>query len=124
MKYSDVEKLEIGMLIESQEYGIGTINNIWSYENKIHLSLKINDKLYHYKLFNKEDLKDLNFIKKKNNYYKQEIIEEQTQEDLDFRLKFPMKFHCIDGHYVRSPYEQQIDDFLTEQNIIHYYYGD
>lgn len=122
MNYNDIEKLEIGMPLESQEYGIGTINNIWTYRNELYLSLKIDDdEIYQFNLKNKYDLKDLNFIKKKNNYYKQKIIEEETQEDLDFRLKFPMKFHCIDGHYVRSPYEQQIDDFLTEQNIIHYY---
>lgn len=144
MKYKDLNKLEIGMPLESKEYGIGTINNIWTYRNKIYLSLKIEDLFYQYELSHKDDLKDLNFIKNKNNYhqqeivkeetqedlnfiknknnyYNQEIIEEETQEDLDFRLKYPMKFHCIDGHYVRSPYEQQIDDFLTEQNIIHYY---
>lgn len=48
-----------------------------------------------------------------------EFVEENN--DLDYRLNFPMKFRCLDGHYVRSPFEQQIDDFLTEQNIQHYY---
>ena len=60
----------------------------------------------------KAEKKDLNPI---------EDLEEIDQDTLDYRLLYPMQHHCDDGHYVRSPYEQQIDDFLTSEGIIHYY---
>lgn len=46
---------------------------------------------------------------------------EENSELNDFRKKYPAEFHCEDGHYVRSPYEQQIDDYLNERKIRHYY---
>ena len=50
-----------------------------------------------------------------------EKFDNENDELKDFRKKYPAEFHCEDGHYVRSPYEQQIDDYLNERHIRHYY---
>ena len=50
-----------------------------------------------------------------------EKFDTENDELRDFRKKYPAQFHCEDGHYVRSPYEQQIDDYLNEKHIRHYY---
>lgn len=41
--------------------------------------------------------------------------------DIDFRLRFPAKYRCEDGHYVRSISETLIDNWLFSHNIVHGY---
>lgn len=97
-------------------------------------------------LLNKVDDDIANIQSKKENYQKQynnqkpqkslfgdddeneetEIFPKEETKDLDtetidYRLLYPMTYHCEDGHYVRSTYEQLIDDYLTSKEIIHYY---
>lgn len=51
------------------------------------------------------------------------IQEEQlgTDEILDYRRVYPMRYRCKDGHYVRSKAERIIDDSLFEMQILHVY---
>lgn len=44
----------------------------------------------------------------------------QILED-DFRLRYPRKHHCVDGHDVRSLSEQAIDDWLSRNQVYHEY---
>ena len=39
--------------------------------------------------------------------------------DIDFRLRFPAKYRCEDGHYVRSISETLIDNWLFSHKIVH-----
>lgn len=39
----------------------------------------------------------------------------------DFRLRYPRKFHCSDGHDVRSLSEQSIDEWLSTHQVYHEY---
>lgn len=41
--------------------------------------------------------------------------------DIDIRLRYPAKYRCNDGHYVRSKNEVIIDNWLFEKNIAHAY---
>lgn len=41
--------------------------------------------------------------------------------DIDFRLRYPAKYRCEDGHYVRSISETLIDNWLFSHNIVHGY---
>jgi hypothetical protein len=51
----------------------------------------------------------------------QENFNEINEEDVDFRKRFPAKYRCDDGHYVRSSFEQIIDNYLFEKRIWHVY---
>lgn len=42
-------------------------------------------------------------------------------EIIDFRKRHPAEYRCKDGHYVRSPSETRIDDWLSENRIFHAY---
>jgi hypothetical protein len=44
----------------------------------------------------------------------------KTAED-DYRMRFPRRHHCIDGHDVRSLSEQAIDDWLSRNQVYHEY---
>ncbi|MGC8830689.1 MAG: hypothetical protein ACP5TE_13030 [Verrucomicrobiia bacterium] len=39
----------------------------------------------------------------------------------DIRQKYPRKYHCTDGHDVRSLSEQSIDDWLSSHQVYHEY---
>ena len=39
----------------------------------------------------------------------------------DYRLRFPKKFHCTDGHDVRSLSEQSIDEWFSSNHVYHEY---
>lgn len=41
--------------------------------------------------------------------------------DEDYRQKYPAKFRCDDGHYVRSKNEQLVDNWLYHNNCCHAY---
>lgn len=45
----------------------------------------------------------------------------ETVSDYDFRQKWPPKYRCDDGHYVRSKNEQLVDNWLYNHNICHAY---
>lgn len=40
---------------------------------------------------------------------------------INFRKKFPTKYRCDDGHYVRSKAEIQIDNYLYNNKFLHVY---
>ena len=44
-----------------------------------------------------------------------------NEKDIDFRLRFPAKYRCEDGHYVRPISETIIDNWLFSHNIVHGY---
>lgn len=53
---------------------------------------------------------------------KSELINDIDPETNKFRKKFPAEYHCIDGHYVRSQTEREIDNFLhLVANLPHTY---
>lgn len=41
--------------------------------------------------------------------------------DYDYRQKWPAKYRCDDGHYVRSKNEQLVDNWLYHNNLCHAY---
>lgn len=43
------------------------------------------------------------------------------KEEWDFRKIYPANYFCKDGHYVRSPSEKILDDWLYENKIFHCY---
>ena len=46
---------------------------------------------------------------------------DESVSDYDFRQKWPAKYRCDDGHYVRSKNEQLVDNWLYNHNICHAY---
>ncbi|MEQ8881308.1 MAG: glycerol kinase [Cyclobacteriaceae bacterium] len=44
-----------------------------------------------------------------------------SEDNDDFRKKFPAQYRTADGHYVRSRAEVMIDDFLYKNEIVHAY---
>lgn len=56
----------------------------------------------------------LKYPTKEPNFFthKKEISNDIDPETNKFRKKFPAEYHCIDGHYVRSQTEREIDNFL------------
>lgn len=46
---------------------------------------------------------------------------EPTKEEKDFRMAFPPKYRCDDGHMVRSISEMVIDNWLYNSDIVHAY---
>lgn len=46
---------------------------------------------------------------------------EQSDELVDFRLKWPAQYRCEDGHYVRSKNEMLVDNWLFSHGICHAY---
>lgn len=51
----------------------------------------------------------------------QKQISENEDDILDPRKKWPTKYRCSDGHYVRSRAELLIDNWLFDKRIIHIY---
>ncbi len=47
--------------------------------------------------------------------------EQSTVAEDDYRMRFPRRYHCVDGHDVRSLSEQTIDDWLSRNQIYHEY---
>ena len=43
------------------------------------------------------------------------------ESDFDYRKKWPAKYRCDDGHYVRSKNEQLVDNWLYHHQICHAY---
>lgn len=52
---------------------------------------------------------------------KQVSICENQPSDSDYRQKWPAKFRCDDGHYVRSKNEQLLDNWFFHHGICHAY---
>ena len=48
-------------------------------------------------------------------------VSNETAEYEDFRKKYPAKYRCVDGHYVRSRAEAMIDNWLYTNGIAHAY---
>lgn len=49
------------------------------------------------------------------------VFEKEQPSDYDYRQKWPAKFRCDDGHYVRSKNEQLLDNWFYHHNICHAY---
>lgn len=62
---------------------------------------------------------DIFYLKYLNKHFSQN--ENINTDIIDFRKKFPTKYRCDDGHYVRSKAEIQIDNYLYNNKILHVY---
>lgn len=49
------------------------------------------------------------------------VVTDKIDSDLDFRKKWPAKYRCDDGHYVRSKNEQLVDNWLYHHGVCHAY---
>jgi len=65
-------------------------------------------------------MEEMGFV---TNFETKEIVDFNTlnDSDIDFRLRYPAKFRCKDGHYVRSIAETVIDNWLFNHYILHGY---
>ena len=53
--------------------------------------------------------------------WNEEYQKEHEEELIDPRKKWPAKYRCKDGHYVRSRAELLIDNWLLNEKIVHIY---
>lgn len=78
------------------------------------------------KIFEEKDkiIKKLKKELSENEKIIKELDSELNEQCIDFddpRKKWPTKYRCKDGHYVRSRAEKIIDDWLFSENILHVY---
>jgi len=61
-----------------------------------------------------KDIEEIKSLKNKKDFA-------NNFRDNDYRQKWPAEYQCDDGHYVRSPYELIIDNWLHHHNYKHEY---
>lgn len=87
------------------------------------MNYSIPDRFFEFKIRNEIARKLMEEMGFEVDFEKKEIKDFNTlnDTDIDFRLRFPAKYRCEDGHYVRSISETLIDNWLFSHNIIHGY---